>query len=143
VRPGALVDAEQPSLPGLMGRHLFGRWHLGLGHALLPIAVCDVRRCGAAIAWCASHFDAAPRVVNLFDPEVATRGAFLRQLRSRGWSGRVVWVPISAIAFGITAARTAMSLAHRRLPTRLAAWSVLRPRRYDARVAAEVLAACR
>ena len=81
--------------------------------------------------------------VNLFEPDVATRGAFLRQLRSRGWSGRVVWVPISAIAFGITAARTAMSLANRRLPTRLAAWSVLRPRRYDARVAAEVLAACR
>jgi len=143
VRPGALVDAENPSLPGLMGRHLFGRWHLGLGHARLPIAVCDVRRCAEAIAWCATRFDEAPPVVNLFDPEVATRGAFIRSLRARGWSGRIVWVPISAIALGITAARTAISLANRRLPTRLAAWAVLKPRRYDSRVASRVLAACR
>jgi len=142
VRPGALVDADNPSLPGLMGRHLFGRWHLGLGHARLPIAVCDVRRCAAAIAWYATHFDAAPRVVNLFEPDVPTRGAFIRQLRARGWSGRVVWVPISAIAIAMMAGRAAIALARRRLPSRLAAWAVLKPRRYDGRVAAEVLAAC-
>jgi nucleoside-diphosphate-sugar epimerase len=143
IRPGALVDADNPSLPGLMGRHLFGRWHLGLGRSRLPIAVCDVNRCASAIAWCATHFDAAPRVVNLFDPEVATRGAFVRQLRARGWRGRIVWVPISAIALAIIAARTAISLAQRRLPSRLAAWAVLKPRRYDGSVAAKVLAACR
>jgi nucleoside-diphosphate-sugar epimerase len=143
IRPGALVDVENPSLPGLMGRHLFGRWHVGLGHARLPIAVCDVDRCADAIAWCATHFDEAPPVVNLFDPEVATRGAFVRRLRERGWTGRIVWVPISAIALGLTAARTAISLANRRLPARLAAWAVLKPRRYDSRVAARVLAACR
>ena len=50
IRPGALVDAGNPSLPGLMGRHLFGRWHLGLGRSRLPIAVCDVGRCAEAIA---------------------------------------------------------------------------------------------
>jgi predicted dehydrogenase/nucleoside-diphosphate-sugar epimerase len=143
VRPGALVDADHPSLPGLMGRHLFGRWHLGLGRSRLPIAVCDVRRCAEAIAWCATHFDAAPPVVNLFDPEVPTRGAFVRQLRARGWTGRIVWVPISAIAFAIVAVRTAVSLSQRRRPSRLAAWAVLKPRRYDSRIAAQVLASCR
>src|SRR5436309_2719838 len=66
VRPGALLDWNDPVLPGLMGRRLFGRWHLGLGRPGLPIAVCDVARCAEAIAWCATQFDEAPAIVNLF-----------------------------------------------------------------------------
>jgi nucleoside-diphosphate-sugar epimerase len=143
IRPGALVDAGEPSLPGIMGRHLFGRWHLGLGRASLPIAVCDVGRCADAIAWCARHFDEAPPIVNLFEPDVTTRGAFLRRMRANGWEGRVVWVPISAISFAVVAARAAQDVLRGRMPARLAAWSVLRPRRYDSDVAAKVLAACR
>ena len=49
-----------------------------------------------------------------------------------------MWLPISAISLGIMTARTVLSAAHGRLPVRLAAWSILRPRRYDARVAARV-----
>ena len=63
IRPGALVDCANPELPGLMGRRLVGRWHLGLGRPDLPIAVCDVEQCAEAIAWCATHFDEAPPVV--------------------------------------------------------------------------------
>jgi len=143
IRPGALVDPRDPSLPGMMGRHLFGRWHLGLGRARLPIAVCDVTRCAEAIAWCATHFDAAPPLVNLFDPGVTTRGAFVARLRERGWTGRIVWVPISTISLAIVGARALRSLLSGRWPERLAAWSILRPRRYDDRLAAKVLASCR
>ena len=139
IRPGALIDRHDMSLPGLMGRRLFGRWHLGLGRPQLPIAVCDVERCGEAIAWCATHFDAAAPVVNLFDPTVPTRGEFLARLRAHGWSGRMIWVPISFLALALTGARMAISLARGRWPERLAAWSVLRPRRYDPRLAAETL----
>ena len=89
-----------------MGRRLFGRWHLGLGRPSLPIAVCDVSRCAEAMAWCATHFDEAPAVVNLFDPDVATRGDLVRRLRARGWDGRMVWVPISVISAGLVTART-------------------------------------
>jgi len=143
IRPGALVDGADPTLPGIMGRHLFGRWHLGLGRAGLPIAVCDVRRCADAIAWCARHFDQAPPIVNLFDPDVTTRGAYLRWLRANGWAGRVVWVPICAISFAFIATRAAQDVLRGRMPARLAAWSVLKPRRYEANVAARVLQACR
>jgi predicted dehydrogenase/nucleoside-diphosphate-sugar epimerase len=141
VRPGALVDERDPDLPGLMGRRLFGRWHLGLGRAGLPIAVCDVERCAQAIAWCALHFDQAPAVVNLFEPAVATRGAYLGRLRARGWSGRIVFVPISLVATGLTTVRILFSLMRGRWPERLAAWSILRPRRYDARLAGKLLTA--
>jgi predicted dehydrogenase/nucleoside-diphosphate-sugar epimerase len=143
VRPGALMDWSEPALPGLMGRHLYGPWHLGLGRPALPIAVCDVARCAEAIAWCATHFEDAPAVVNLFDPALTTRGALVARLRQQGWSGRILWLPISVLSSGVMAARTVLSLGRGRLPEKLAVWSILRPRRYDARVAAAVLEAAR
>jgi hypothetical protein len=89
--PGALVDWDEPTLPGVMGRRLFGRWHLGLGRPSLPIAVCDVARCAEAIAWCARHFEKAPPVVNLLDPAIATRRDSWRACRptagAAGWCG--------------------------------------------------------
>jgi nucleoside-diphosphate-sugar epimerase len=139
VRPGALIDWREPAMPGLMGRHLFGGWNLGLGRPGLPIAVCDVERCARAVAWCVTHFDEAPPIVNLFDRAMTTRRELVAVLRQQGWSGRIVWVPISVISLGIMMARTVLSAAHGRLPVRLAAWSVLRPRRYDSRLAARVL----
>jgi len=139
IRPGALVDWRDGSLPGLMGRRLFGNWYLGLGRPQLPIAVCDVEQCAEAIAWCATHFDEAPPVVNLLDPTVATRADFAARLRSRGWNGRILWVPISVLALGLTTARGLFSLARGRWPERLAAWSVLKPRRYRVRVAESML----
>jgi predicted dehydrogenase len=143
IRPGALMDMREPSLPGLMGRRLFGRWHMGLGRPGLPIAVCDVERCAEVIAWCAAHFEEAPPVINLFDAAIATRGDLVSRLRAEGWNGRMLWVPISLVALGLTAARVAVSLCRGRWPDRLAAWSILRPRRYDTSVAAAVLEAAR
>jgi len=141
IRPGALLDWSDPALPGLMGRRLFGRWHLGLGRSSLPIAVCDVQRCAAAIAWCATHFEEAPAIVNLFDPALATRGALAAHLRARGWTGRMAWTPISVLATAVTLARAGVALAQGRRPTRVAAWSILRPRRYDGRAAAALFEA--
>jgi hypothetical protein len=126
-----------------MGRRLLGRWHLGLGRPGLPIPVCGVDRCAEAIAWCAAHFDEAPPVLNLFDPALATRGDVVARLRAVGHEGRMLWVPISVLAAGLTVARTAFSLARGRRPERLAAWSVLRPRRYDSRLSSAVLEASR
>ena len=55
----------------------------------------------------------------------------------------MLWVPISMLAAGLTAARTAFALSRGRRPERLAAWSVLRPRRYDSRLSSTVLEASR
>ena len=139
IRPGALIERHGSSLPGLMGRRLFGHWYLGLGRPQLPLAVCDVDRCGEAIAWCAEHFEQAAPVVNLLDPTIATRADLLTRMRAGGWSGQMFWVPISALALALTSARTMLSFMRGRWPERLAAWSVLRPRRYDTRAAAAAL----
>ena len=144
VRPAALVDLDHPDLPGLVGRHLFGQWHLGLGRPGLPIATCEVSEAGAVIAWCADRFENAPAVMNLIDGTRRTRGELLRAFREHGWRGRTVWVPISAVALLLTVARTALALARLEQPMRLAAWDILRPRRYDDAVAsrARALATC-
>jgi predicted dehydrogenase/nucleoside-diphosphate-sugar epimerase len=139
-RPGALIDSDDLTLPGVMGRRLFGRWHLGLGRPGLPIAVCDVARCADAIAWCVRNFDETPPIVHLFDPELTTRRTYLTHIAGRGWRGRIVWVPISAVAFGLSSVRTLLSLRRLRWPARLAAWSILRPRRYDATLTSSVMA---
>lgn len=137
IRPGALIDWREPTLPGLMGRRLFGRWHLGLGRPGLPIAVCDVERCAHVVAWCATHFEHTPEIVNVLDPLLATRAGLLARMREGGWNGRMVWMPISVLAVALLAARGASALARGRLPERLAPWSILRPRRYDAQLAIE------
>src|SRR6185437_13732173 len=33
LRPAALVDWTNPDMPGLVGRRLFGAWHLGFGRS--------------------------------------------------------------------------------------------------------------
>jgi nucleoside-diphosphate-sugar epimerase len=141
IRPAALIDWDQVELPGLLGRRLFGRWHLGLGRPGLPFAVCDVQRAGAAVAWCADHFAEAPPIVNLMDPTIRTRGQLLSRFREHGWRGRMVWTPISLLAGAVMAARFAVALARRERAHPLAVWSILRPRRYDPAVSTTVLAA--
>jgi hypothetical protein len=66
---------------------------------------------------------------------------FVARLRAAGWTGRMLWVPISFVALGLTAARAASSLCRGRWPDGLAVWSILRPRRYETRLAAEILEA--
>lgn len=142
VRPAALIDWGQIELPGLVGRQLMSRWYLGFGRPGHPIAVCEVGRAGGVVAWCTDRFATAPPVINLIDPAIRTRGELLARFRERGWRGRMLWVPIGLLAAAIgVMTRLAAGLTRGRRARTPAVWSVLRPRRYDPRVAAAVLAA--
>jgi len=140
IRPAALVDWDSIEFPGLLGRRLYGRWYLGLGRPGLPLPVCDVAVAGDVIAWCAARFEEAPPILNLMDPRLMTRQAILRAFRERGWNGRVLWTPISLMAVVIVTLKTVFALSRFTWPERLAAWSVLRPRRFAPDLSARVLA---
>jgi predicted dehydrogenase/nucleoside-diphosphate-sugar epimerase len=140
LRPAALFDDRQPEVPGLLGRRLFGGWHLGLGRPGLPFAACEVSRAAAVVAWCAGHFDDAPLAANLIDPAVMTRAALLRAFRAHGWRGRMLWMPLPLFAVLVTAARFGLALVRRRLPVRLSVWAIFRPRRFEASLGGRMLA---
>jgi predicted dehydrogenase/nucleoside-diphosphate-sugar epimerase len=141
IRPAALIDWKAIELPGLIGRRLFGRWHLGFGRPSLPFAACEVGQAGAVIAWCAEHFAEAPSIVNLIDPAVRTRGELLSLFHEHGWRGRLVWMPISLLASLVAVARLVTALTSHERSRPLAVWAILRSRHYDPAVAAAVLAA--
>jgi predicted dehydrogenase/nucleoside-diphosphate-sugar epimerase len=143
IRPAALIDWAHIDFPGLLGRRLFGQWHLGLGRPGLPFAVCEVGQAGAVVAWCADRFADAPPVINLLDPTIRTRAQMLGRFREHGWRGRMVWVPISFLAGAVTALRFVMGLVRRERSRPMSVWSILRPRRYDPVVSATVLTAAR
>ena len=141
VRPAALIDLDDIDVPGLIGRRLFGRWHMGFGRPGLPFAACEVGIAAAAIAWIAQRFADAPAVVNLMDPAIDTRARLLRLFRERGWRGRFLWVPIRLLAGAVQMVSRVLALARRNAGPTVAVWSVLQPRRYDATVGGRVLAA--
>lgn len=141
IRPAALLDLATPEVPGLVGRRLFGRWHLGFGRPQLPFAAVDVRQAAEVVAWTVEEFDDTPPILNLFDPSIPDRGSLLALFRTRGWRGRMVWIPIPVFAATYRAARAVMQLITRDGPPRLAMYRILQPRRYDPTLVKRVLAA--
>ena len=140
IRPGALVDWSNSEAPGIMGRRLFGAWHLGFGRPGLPLPVLDVGKAASVVAWTVTQFAEAPPRLNLFDPEIETRGDLIEAFRQRGWHGRFFWMPLPLFAALVHGARCALALPRLKRPTPLALYGVLRPRRYDATLARSVLA---
>ncbi len=143
IRPAALTDRRRPELPGLAGKRLFGPWHLFLGRPSHAFAACDVELAAEAITWSVECFDEAPPVVNLFDPSIDTRGSLIRQLRTDGWRGRGVWVPISWLSIAVKGITGALSIGRGHKPAGPNVWQVLRPRRFDSAVSTRVFDAMR
>ena len=139
IRPGALVDWAYPDAPGLLGRRLFGRWHLGFGRPGLPMPVCEVGQAAAVVAWMVAQFTDAPPVLNLVDPTVGTRRRLLEEFARHGWRGRFLWVPIPLFAALVHTARYALALPKLRRPAPLALYGILRPRQYSSALAEQVL----
>jgi predicted dehydrogenase/nucleoside-diphosphate-sugar epimerase len=143
VRPGAFFDSAAPEIAGLVGKRLFGPWHLGLGRPDHPFAAIEIDDAAAAIAWFASDFENAPEVVNLFDPALVTRADLISRLRRDKWDGKMVWVPISLLSAAATAVVSAITLRKPKNPDRTSIWQLLRPRKFDARRSATVFEAMR
>ena len=106
VRPSALVDYRLFDPPGLLGRRL-GNIFVAVGMPGHQLGVVDVVFSGQALAWIVRHFDEAPDVLNLFEPELPTKRELLARLRSTNPDLTIVWLyplvllPLSWVAFGL------------------------------------------
>jgi predicted dehydrogenase/nucleoside-diphosphate-sugar epimerase len=106
VRPSALIDYRQFDPPGLLGRRV-GNFFVAVGMPSHKLGVVDVEFSGQTLAWIVRHFEEAPPVLNLFEPELPTKRELLARLRSTNPDLTVVWlypavlIPLSWVAFGL------------------------------------------
>ena len=141
IRPAALVDWSNPDMPGLVGRQLFGRWHLGFGRPGLPFAACDVETAASVVASAVEQFYTTAPIVNLIDPDIRSRGQLLDKFRSHGWRGRMLWMPISVFAVIFSTVRIGIGVLKFKRPAPMAVWSLFRPRRFDTALAQRAIEA--
>jgi nucleoside-diphosphate-sugar epimerase len=92
VRPSALVDYRQFDPPGLLGKRA-GNIFVAVGLPEHELGVVDVVFSARALAWMVRHFDEAPQVINLFDPQLPTRRQLLSRLRRVNPDLTIVWLP--------------------------------------------------
>jgi nucleoside-diphosphate-sugar epimerase len=92
VRPSALVDYRHFDPPGLLGKRI-GNVFVAVGMPGHLLGVVDVLFSAQTLAWMVRHFDEAPRVLNLFQPELPTKRELLARLRRANPDLMVVWLP--------------------------------------------------
>jgi predicted dehydrogenase/nucleoside-diphosphate-sugar epimerase len=104
VRPSALVDYRHFDPPGLLGKRV-GNIFVAVGMPSHELGVVDVAFSARTLAWMVRHFDEAPLVINLFEPELPTKRELLARLRINNPDLTVVWLyppvlqTLSGVAF--------------------------------------------
>jgi predicted dehydrogenase/nucleoside-diphosphate-sugar epimerase len=134
-RPGALVDYADFDPPGRLGKRL-GNLFVGVGMPGDRLGTSDVHFSARALAWMLAHFDEAPEVINLLDPELPTKRQLIAALRRTNPDLSVVWLPMPVLVPLSWAAIVAQKLLRPGRPAINAA-KVFAAQRYDTtRVAA-------
>jgi predicted dehydrogenase/nucleoside-diphosphate-sugar epimerase len=137
VRPGPLVDFAAYEPPGRLGREL-GPVFLAIGPRKGPLSVCDVSNAAIVMRVMAADMEAAPRLVNLVEPEAPTRQSLLQRWLAIRPDLASVWMPawvlavLSPMAIGLQKV-----LKPKGKPLNVAA--AFASEKYDARLAAGLL----
>jgi nucleoside-diphosphate-sugar epimerase/predicted dehydrogenase len=92
VRPSALVDYRHFDPPGLLGKRI-GNIFVAVGMPGHRLGVVDVVFSAQTLAWMVRHFDEAPPVLNLFQPDLPAKRDLLARLRRSNPDLTVVWMP--------------------------------------------------
>lgn len=106
VRPSALVDYRHFDPPGLLGKRI-GNIFVAVGMPGHRLGVVDVVFSAQTLAWIVRHFDEAPPVLNLFEPELPTKRELLVRLRRANpdltfvWLLPVILLPLSWVAIAL------------------------------------------
>jgi nucleoside-diphosphate-sugar epimerase len=106
VRPSALVDYRHFDPPGLLGKRIANIF-VAVGMPSHHLGVVDVVFAARTLAWIVRHFDEAPPILNLFDPQLPTKRELLARLRRFNPDLSVVWLtplfllPLSWLAIAL------------------------------------------
>lgn len=106
VRPSALIDYRHFDPPGLLGKRV-GNIFVAVGMPSHQLGVVDVVFSARTLAWIVRHFDEAPAVLNLFEPQLPSKRELLGRLRRSNPDLTVVWLtpvfllPLSWLAIAL------------------------------------------
>jgi predicted dehydrogenase/nucleoside-diphosphate-sugar epimerase len=92
VRPSALVDYRHFEPPGLLGKRV-GNIFVAVGMPGHKLGVVDVVFSAKTLAWMVRHFENAPHVLNLFEPELPAKRELVARLVRANPDLTVVWLP--------------------------------------------------
>ncbi|MBE0604562.1 MAG: hypothetical protein IH611_13170 [Deltaproteobacteria bacterium] len=79
IRPGPLVDYDEYSPPGRLGREA-GPFFVLIGKKQDKLSLCDVKTASAVIRRYLESREAMPPVLNLIEPDAPTRGELVELL---------------------------------------------------------------
>ncbi len=96
VRPGPLIDYENYTPPGRLGRDVGPRFVV-IGRPGNPLAICRVKTAARLLRHYAEAFEETPGVLNLLEPEVPTRGDLVEKLRESRPDLKVWYVPATFV----------------------------------------------
>ncbi|MBD3868840.1 MAG: Gfo/Idh/MocA family oxidoreductase [Acidobacteria bacterium] len=96
VRPGPLVDYENYTPPGRLGRDVGPRFVV-IGRPGSSLAVCRVRTAARLLRRYAEAFEETPRILHLLEPEVPTRKDLVEKLRESRPDLNVWYVPSTLV----------------------------------------------
>jgi predicted dehydrogenase/nucleoside-diphosphate-sugar epimerase len=91
VRPAAIIDAKDFDPPGRLGKRL-GNVFVAVGYPWHRLGVVDLDFAASTLAWMVRHWDEAPGVLNLYDPELPTKRDLLARLKATNPDISVVWL---------------------------------------------------
>jgi len=137
LRLGPLVDYESFTAPGRLGREI-ARLFVAAGMPSSSLSVCDVHTAAAVIRDYASHFEEAPRLVNLLEVPAPTRRDLVERLRAVRPDLRFVWLPFPLLRMLSMLAIGLQKLLRPKKPA-LDLYAAFKSERYDLRLAGRVI----
>ncbi len=96
VRPGPLVDYENYTPPGRLGRDVGPRFVV-IGRPGSSLAICRVRTAARVLRFYAEAFEETPAILNLLEPEVPSRRDLVEKLRESRPDLKVWYVPATLV----------------------------------------------
>lgn len=137
IRLGPLVDFRHFTPPGRLGREV-GPLYVAMGRRSGKLSVCDVGTAGRVIVDFIEHFDPAPELLNLVEPDAPTRARLVELMRQERPELKVLWIPepmLKLLSWLLKAILRLVRKGHKPLDL----YSAFSAEQYDTRMAKAVI----
>jgi len=137
IRPGPLVDYDEYTPPGRLGREV-GPFFILVGSRRDKLSLCDVKTAAAVIRRYLESFEDMPTVLNLIEPDAPTRGELVDRLLKERPDLSVLRIP-TPIFRGLSVAAKLLQRVIRPERKPIDAYAAFACEKYDASLARRII----